>query len=908
MSSILLPKTLTHLQQGRLLLTASKRQADYLHQAYREQQQETVWLRANIKTWTEWVQDSLERLQMHYGTSAPTLLTKNHCLYLLQRIMDDAEDPLLNVPLASKKVYRAAEILNNWCAVDEVYNNSEFDSRLETRQFRDWYHTLEEVFTENHLAAPYQLEQLLYELVAENGTSAIPANEQILLVGFQQLTPTQLKLIELLESHGSQIQHETAEKRLASETRLEFSDVNSELEDTALWAKAQLDQDPEQRIAVIIPELEQQRETIRRIYSKVFQSDYWLAADHIPARPFDISLALPLPDYPMINDLQILLRLIRGRIKYHELIHLLQSRYLNESPDKIAVSALIRELKDSRLAETSLANIQLDLLSNLNDMQQESLAHWKIVFDRCESFDSKSTRAPSGWVEELIELLMQIRFAEESILSSEEYQTKEALYKVLESIASFDVIIPSMTWSDWLRLLRQQLHQRLFQPQTGHCPVQIMGIFEAQSISFNRVRMVGVDNQMWPAKPNPNPFLPYNLQKSLDMPNANAERELLLSTELYHSLLYHCDEIVFSHVNDSLETSCAVSPVIEHLPLSFADNLGSVNRLQEDIHSQATELKIQKIEDNHGIAIRDESIKGGSYLLKEISSCPFQAFAHFRLGAKDPFEPQTDLDGMDKGSLIHKILEVVWRDLLHGSSVELRNKLATKQFQDELWNLIQEQLRLHNADKNHRYSSKKLNLECKRLNRLINEWLGNEIDREPFKVVAGEKRHQYQLNNMTISLTIDRIDQLEDGSYNIIDYKTGTVKVKDWFGKRPIEPQMPLYAAILNDKNMPINAIAYGQVKYQHCSFKGITERAESLPGLNKTFADISAKSFDSEATTIAAQIPIWKEELTELVSQYASGWASVEPKEDKTCDYCDLNGLCRISDIRDRPDLETPK
>ena len=135
-------ETLSHIQQGHLVITASNRQADYLHQAYREQQTDSVWYRANILTWNDWVKDSVERLQMLSSTKAPHLLTKNQCLYLWQKEIETSGDPLLNVPLASKKVYRAAEILNDWLEADELADNPEFEYRLETRQFRDWYLSL----------------------------------------------------------------------------------------------------------------------------------------------------------------------------------------------------------------------------------------------------------------------------------------------------------------------------------------------------------------------------------------------------------------------------------------------------------------------------------------------------------------------------------------------------------------------------------------------------------------------------------------------------------------------------------------------------------------------------------------------------------------------------------------------
>ena len=113
---------------------------------------------------------------------------------------------------------------------------------------------------------------------------------------------------------------------------------------------------------------------------------------------------------------------------------------------------------------------------------------------------------------------------------------------------------------------------------------------------------------------------------------------------------------------------------------------------------------------------------------------------------------------------------------------------------------------------------------------------------------------------------------------------------------------MPLYAAILDDKDMPINAIAYGQVRYQDCTFRGITEQPKSLPGVSSTFVK---NSYETDAKTIADQIPIWRYQLNQLITNYSNGLASVAPKDESTCQFCDLKGLCRISEMSERPALD---
>ncbi|MDZ7781696.1 MAG: PD-(D/E)XK nuclease family protein [Halioglobus sp.] len=82
-----------------------------------------------------------------------------------------------------------------------------------------------------------------------------------------------------------------------------------------------------------------------------------------------------------------------------------------------------------------------------------------------------------------------------------------------------------------------------------------------------------------------------------------------------------------------------------------------------------------------------------------------------------------------------------------------------------------------------------LELESDRLRALLREWLDVESQRGEFVVAAREKRGEVTLEQLRLSLRVDRIDTLADGSQVIIDYKTGSARIADWLGVRP--PQRP---------------------------------------------------------------------------------------------------------------------
>ena len=81
-----------------------------------------------------------------------------------------------------------------------------------------------------------------------------------------------------------------------------------------------------------------------------------------------------------------------------------------------------------------------------------------------------------------------------------------------------------------------------------------------------------------------------------------------------------------------------------------------------------------------------------------------------------------------------------------------------------------------------------------RLERVIAEWLQLERERQPFTVIQQEARRRVTVGGIDLSIRADRMDRLENGDSVVLDYKTGECSASDWFGSRPNDPQLPIYA------------------------------------------------------------------------------------------------------------------
>ena len=94
---------------------------------------------------------------------------------------------------------------------------------------------------------------------------------------------------------------------------------------------------------------------------------------------------------------------------------------------------------------------------------------------------------------------------------------------------------------------------------------------------------------------------------------------------------------------------------------------------------------------------------------------------------------------------------------------------------------------------------------------LLYQWLTYEKTKRPkFTVVECEKKYKIKIDRITFNVIIDRIDEYEDGSRLIIDYKTGIQKPISHWSKDPITSlQMPIYISYATIQAISADGIGY---------------------------------------------------------------------------------------------------
>jgi probable DNA repair protein len=275
----------------------------------------------------------------------------------------------------------------------------------------------------------------------------------------------------------------------------------------------------------------------------------------------------------------------------------------------------------------------------------------------------------------------------------------------------------------------------------------------------------------------------------------------------------------------------------------------------------------------------------GTGVFKDQAACPFRAFAHARLGARALDEPEPGLDALGRGILLHGVMERVWRNLKsHSQLCALPEDVLHLAVREAVAGAIFEMAR----ERPQTFTARFMALEQVRLEQLVLGWLEIEKRRAPFTVVLPEKDQTASYGGLAVRIVPDRIDELEGGARVVIDYKTGTPKLNQWFGDRPDEPQLPIYALAQNN----VAAVAFAQLRKDDAHFLGIAAEAGLVPDV-KTVADTREAAALGSWESLLAE---WRRVIEALGEEYRTGDARVAPKDGfKTCEYCDLGPLCRI-------------
>ena len=872
-------KTLAAAASGALVLTANKRLFRYLRELFDEwmlERGKQVWSTPLIFSYEGWLSKCLDDLGESWR-----LLNQYQEKYLWGQQIESASRgtslELLQISKTAEKAVHAHHLLNEY-GLDLRHQALTEDQRM----FVLWQDHYRSLCEKNSWIDLSDLPQRICKALKEK---LIGLPQRLLLVGFDQLTPGLKLLRETATELGSlcEVDMPTA---VDSDVKLyKARDKQHEIESIARWTRHLLEQGATS-IGIVVPDLQQQRRQIERIIrDQVDPQAAPLLSDEETA--FSLSLGTPLAEQGVIHAALAFLH-VGPVVSGDQFSFLLRTPYLGG----YGKEADARALFDQKIRSYKQQTFKLSML--INQVRKTSgLSLFSSSLEQMQQlYGLKNHATPGYWAEQFANFLKAIDWPGDRTTTSREYQSVKAWReKVLETLAMLDLQSTPIARHHALTLVRQLSKDIEFQPEAPTGAVQVVGLLESSGLAFQHLWVMGLSATLMPARPQPNPFIPYAVQEKYSMPHATAERELQFAEQVIARLKSSSTDIVFSYPSRDGDSELRPSPLIQDCSQSGEPRFSELNDLLNQVNMRSVEL--ETVKDVYGPEVKEAQSAGGTSLLKDQAHCPFRAFVHHRLHCRAFEQPVPGISALARGDLVHLALEKIWQSLQTQTHLMALNE-------KQLGDLIHSQVRAATDDYFKARSApgeRMLTLEVERVENLIHDWLVNvECQRDGFAILETEQQHLVQIGPLQIKLKIDRIDQLANGYRIVIDYKTGTdLHAEDFLTVPLIEPQLPMYA--VSHPGRETDGIVFAQIRKGSCHFlglvrdKGMLARVKDLSGF--------AQAADMGISDWSELLIFWRHQLDQLAEDFANGKAAVQPFDrEKSCRYCDLTGICRIQEI----------
>lgn len=629
-----------------------------------------------------------------------------------------------------------------------------------------------------------------FEQQKERGS---PFVDTIILCGFLHDLPE--LYIRVLSAACSKLTYKSLPERPKAKHQAVACDQNlSQITAALEWARHRAATDQNARIGIIISDLNQQRLPLERLLQKV---------------PLEVSIGgtWTLSDHPQITAALLLLQLNQETLSFQECCQQLQSPFwFLSDPSYYGFRVAVEEaLYLTKADQLSVADwLKLIARTAHYYLADESRAFDPSCVKKVQQLQSIIKPAASKiqpmwcWFNLFAKQLQQLGWDN----SSATELAIDSWMELPKLCLQLDVIIGQCDCKKALAVLRELCQQQHPYTLMDSNRVHIIDTIEGVA-NFTHIWLCDADNRKWPGPVSSNPLIPIALQKTISSIRCSPQQEQNYCQRLLKHLQLRTPVLVFSFCTQEGDQKITISPLLPHIDTVDVQTL--VPSLV-DVEPVIEPASLEPVDCSKAPSINareKQLIKGGSGLVKTLLQCPLTAFVHYRLGAKPLPSAVIGIDPLSRGNLTHWAMERLWQ-ALKGQRPLL--ELSDSECRSHCDDSIDQAFDLYQRDRFF-VSQTLLDLERQRLRNILYKWLEVEKNRPHFDVIACEKKLQFKIEGLPLTLHLDRKDLNEDNQTLLIDYKTGSsVSPANWgnLEKDTVikEPQLPLYLIAEEDDSI----------------------------------------------------------------------------------------------------------
>ena len=290
------------LERGAIVVTGNQRAARTLRRDFdrRNRALEVAsWAPPSVLAWGAWMTALWRGLVME-GHTTQLLLnrTQEHAVWRLILEGDEELASLQSVDSLAGMASEAWELVCSFEGRNRLRGNA---GGSDARSFQRWARTFELTCEAERFLPTAQLEEKLCSAV-ERGLITLPAG--VMLVGFDHLTPAQAALVETLRTAGVAMEELQPVVATVQKMLVEAADEREELFAAARWVRRFLEEKPEAKVAVIVPQINIERREIDRVFREVLAPELEDIRAANSTGPYEFSLGIALAETTMWDPLE----------------------------------------------------------------------------------------------------------------------------------------------------------------------------------------------------------------------------------------------------------------------------------------------------------------------------------------------------------------------------------------------------------------------------------------------------------------------------------------------------------------------------------------------------------------------------------------------------------------------------
>ncbi len=862
-------------------LTATARQARLLRDHWAEAQLQSgqqVWETPQIFSIESWIRRLWDQA-LQQGDELPLLLTVEQERNLWQQTLPQPlEGEWLRSTALSLQAMRANHLLHHWMDPEQPLPIlGDPQEREEWMLFLNWHQRFHQQCHEQGWLEPAGLTAVVEEQLL-GGRLVLP--QRLYHYGRSCWSGCHQRLLQRLQQHGVEVEEYLLPTITARVEGVVTADPQQQIEGAVAAIAQQLQERPQSRIGMVVPQLGRDREAIEEALTAVLVPQGAVTALSPNQLPFRFSRGPALLEDPRIHHAILLIRLVLQQLTLSEVLALLHSPWLLPGVEEEPRARLVPWIRN-RGGSGEVKLVQL--MAWLEELSEGIPVR---LFGALRALDRSSLITPAPpweWAQRFTSILAHFEWSSNGSRSAWGHAAYDSWREGLDRFAALDRVIPSLTVDEALSQLQTILAGIEVVPVRGDTRVEVMTPDEAEGVTFDLLWVLDCDHHNWPRFDPPSPMLPLRWQRSV-LPGVDPGVARQRAQQRLIGFSRQAARVVYSFSRSGEvggDPDRELTPLLPGVVPTLLENLPPALRWW---NGQERALEMEEIVDRVPPLPPGVRFSGGSRLLTDQSQCPFRAFVHHRLGAEKLESEWIGIDSREHGSLLHALLQRCWEALERRS--ERLQPLSDRALEQQVVHHAERLLQPYQQRQSHRLGPRMAALEANRITALALQMLQLDRLRPPFVVIDMESLQQVEVGGVQLRVKMDRVDQIEEGIV-LIDYKSGQVSPSSWHGERPNEPQLPLYTRLLQS----VVAVLFAQIGVREVRYKGVGER--------EVIAQISppgrGKSPLEGVDEWSQQLQHWSDVVDRLGEEFRAGVVTVTPQQGRSCTYCGLESICRV-------------